>query len=151
MQMVDTMADAMADTMADTMADAMVDVPSPSVKRVFFCCRSKSAISAVCTYRGFLVKLQSLLLHNLLPARILRIQTNFNKLPRSLNSFRAPTEPMAALSFSRPLNKKVVKEQTGALRREEDRRKAVESALARLRNERRAPFLNAVHVFGRSW
>lgn len=33
----------------------------------------------------------------------------------------------------------VVKEQTGALRREEDRRKAVESALARLRKERSVP------------
>ena len=33
----------------------------------------------------------------------------------------------------------VVKEQAGALRREEDRRKAVESALARLRKERQAP------------
>ena len=33
----------------------------------------------------------------------------------------------------------VVKQQTGALRREEDRRKAVEAALARLRKERPVP------------
>ena len=69
------------------------------------------------------------LLHNLERCELARLQP----FPHSLLLFIASTEPIVS-SFLAAL--KFVKEQTGALRREEDRRKAVESALARLRNER---------------
>lgn len=62
-------------------------------------------------------------------------------LQRSCHEVHASSAPLILVTLD---DEKVVKEQTGALRREEDRRKAVQSALARLRKERRVGVVQTV-------